>query len=154
VLGWALLMPAGDFKYDVTLLRVMVLMSAAARSVWLIEKRSDSTRQFVVGAMIVVLILSVLDMIFGGEYGRIAAVVSMPVLVAGDWTMLLPDDEQVFAFERTYKKDRVVTLANFSDGSAGYDAALVEGLEPLAESQGATVIGELRPLEAVVFGTR
>ena len=83
VLGWALLMPAGDFKYDITLLRVMVLMSAAARSVWLIEKRSDSTRQFVVGAMIVVLILSVLDMIFGGEYGRIAAVVSMPVLVAG-----------------------------------------------------------------------
>ena len=78
----------------------------------------------------------------------------MPVLVAGDWTMLLPDDEQVFAFERTYKGGRVVTLANFSDEPASYDASLVDGLELLAGSQGEAVAGELRPLEAVVFGTR
>ena len=78
----------------------------------------------------------------------------MPVLVAGEWKMLLPDDEQVFAFERTYKGGRVVTLANFSDKPASYDASIVDGLEPLAESQGETVAGELRPLEAVVFGAR
>ena len=83
VLGWALLMPAGDFAYDITLLRVMVLMATSARSVWLIEKRADTTRRFVVISMLVVIVLSVLDMVFGGEYGRIAALVSMPVLVAG-----------------------------------------------------------------------
>ena len=83
VLGWALLKPAGSFDYDITLLRVMVLMAAAARSVWLMEKRSDSTRGYVIGSMSVVVVLSVLDMAFGGEYDRIAAVVSWPVLVTG-----------------------------------------------------------------------
>ena len=83
VLGYALLMPAGDFKYDITLLRIMVVMAAAARSIWLIEKRADTTRPFVVGSMLVVVVLSVLDMVFGGEYDRIARVVSWPVLIAG-----------------------------------------------------------------------
>ena len=83
VLGWALLMPAGDFKYDITLLRIMVVMAAAARSVWLIEKRVDITRKFVVITMSVVIVLSVIDMIFGGEYERVAALVSWPVLIAG-----------------------------------------------------------------------
>ena len=83
VLGWALLMPAESFEYDITLIRVMVLMTAAARSVWLIEKRSDATRAFVVISMAVVIVLSVLDMVFGGEYERIASVVSWPVLIAG-----------------------------------------------------------------------
>lgn len=83
VLGYALLMPADDFKYDITLLRIMVLMAAAARSLWLIEKRASTTRRYVVVSMTVVVALSVADMIWGGEYGRIAAAVSMPVLVAG-----------------------------------------------------------------------
>ena len=83
VLGWALLMPAESFEYDITLIRVMVLMTAAARSVWLIEKRSDATRVFIVVSMLIVIVLSVLDMVFGGEYERIASVVSWPVLIAG-----------------------------------------------------------------------
>ena len=83
ILGYALMMPAGSFAYDITLLRIIVVMAAAARSVWLIERRSDSTRRYVVISMIAVIVISVLDMIFGGEYDRIAAVVTMPVLVAG-----------------------------------------------------------------------
>ena len=83
VLGWALMMPAGDFSYDITLLRILVVMTAAARSVWLIERRSESTRMFVVISMLVVIVLSVLDMVFGGEYDRIARIVSWPVLIAG-----------------------------------------------------------------------
>ena len=83
ILGYALMMPAGSFAYDITLLRIIVVMAAAARSVWLIERRSESTRRYVVISMIVVIVISVLDMIFGGEYERIAAVVTMPVLVMG-----------------------------------------------------------------------
>ncbi len=83
ILGYALLMPAGSFSYDITLLRIMAVMVAAARSVWLIETRSSSTRKFVVFSMTIVIILSVLDMAFGGEYERIAALVSWPVLIAG-----------------------------------------------------------------------
>jgi alpha-glucosidase len=78
----------------------------------------------------------------------------VPALVAGDWKLLLEDDEQIFAFERSLAGERVVTLANFSDKAASYDASLVDGLEPVAESKGAAVRGELRPLEAVVFAVR
>ena len=83
VLGWALLTPAGEFKYDITLLRILVVMTSAARSLWLIEKRASQTRPFVVVSMLVVVVLSVLDMVFGGEYDRIAAAVSWPVLILG-----------------------------------------------------------------------
>ena len=83
ILGYALLKPAGSFEYDITLLRILIVMTAAARSVWLIEKRSDATRPFVIVSMSAVVILSILDMAFGGEYDRIAAVVSWPVLIAG-----------------------------------------------------------------------
>ena len=83
VLGYALLKPAASFEYDVTLLRIMVTMAAAARSTWLIEKRSSQTRLYVVVSMCAVIVLSVLDMAFGGEYERIAEVVSWPVLIAG-----------------------------------------------------------------------
>ena len=83
VLGWALAMPSGEFKYDITLLRIIVTMAAAARSVWLIEQRADSTRKYVVISMCVVVVVSVLDMIFGGEYESIASVVSWPVVITG-----------------------------------------------------------------------
>ncbi len=69
------------------------------------------------------------------------------VLVAGDWNELMADDEQVFAFERRLGDARAVTLANFSDEPAMYDSALVEGLRSIAQ----TTLGELQPLESVVF---
>ena len=83
VLGYALLMPANDFKYDITLIRVLVVMAAASRSLWLIERRASTTRQYVVVSMLIVIALSLLDLFYGGEYARIAAVVSLPVLIAG-----------------------------------------------------------------------
>lgn len=83
ILGWALLMPAGDFKYDITLLRIMVAMAAAARSVWLIERRASTTRAFVIISMSIVIALSIFDLFFGGEYVRIANAVGLPLLIAG-----------------------------------------------------------------------
>ncbi|MBO4352588.1 MAG: hypothetical protein J5818_03745, partial [Eggerthellaceae bacterium] len=83
ILGYALLKPASSFEYDITLVRVLVVMAAAAGSVWLIEQRSSQTRKHVIASMCAVVALSVLDMAFGGEYDRIAAVVSWPVLIAG-----------------------------------------------------------------------
>lgn len=83
VLGYALLMPACEFSYDITLLRIMVAMAAAARSLWLIERRASTTRVFVIGSMSVVVALSVADMWLGGEYARIAEAVGLPFLITG-----------------------------------------------------------------------
>ena len=86
-------------------------------------------------------------------YRQLAALrQATPALLAGSWTELLADSEQVMAFERSYEGARVVTLANFSAEPASYDPALVAGLAPRAASQGEPVPGTLRPLEAVVWG--
>ena len=83
ILGYALAMPAGEFAYDITLLRILAVMAAAVCSLWLIERRANITRHCVVISMVVVLALTVVDMAFGGEYDRIAAVVTWPQLIAG-----------------------------------------------------------------------
>ena len=83
VLGYALVSKPADFTYDISMLRVMVVMATAACSLWLIERRSARTRQFVVISMSIVIILSILDVVFGGEFEKIAAVLSMPIVAAG-----------------------------------------------------------------------
>jgi len=64
----------------------------------------------------------------------------------------MADDEQVYAFRRQGEGSAAVVLANLSGEEATYDAALIEGMELLAGTCGATKCGALRPLEAVVFG--
>ena len=83
VLAWALLMPPGEFIYDITLVRVVLVMAAAARSVWLIEKRASTARPFIIVTMAIVIVISVLDIFIGGEYGRIIEAVGLPITVAG-----------------------------------------------------------------------
>ena len=86
-------------------------------------------------------------------YRKLAALrAERPVFTVGDWTALLVDDEQIMAFERTLDDSRAVTLVNFSDEPAVYDASLVEGLGQLACSQGTSTAGVLRPFEAVIWG--
>ena len=83
VLGYAVVSKPADFTYDISMLRVIVVMATAAGSIWLIEKRADSTRPFVIASMSVVIVLSALDTMFGGEFEKIAAVLSLPVVIAG-----------------------------------------------------------------------
>ena len=83
VLGYGLISNPADFVYDISMLRVGVVLIAAARSLWLIERRASTTRRFVVISMSIVIVLSVLDVVFGGEFEKIAAVLSLPVVGAG-----------------------------------------------------------------------
>ena len=83
VLGYAVVSKPADFTYDISMLRVLVVMAAAARSLWLIEQRADSTRRFVIASMSVVIVLSALDVLFGGEFEKIAEVLSLPLVIAG-----------------------------------------------------------------------
>ena len=84
VIGYGLIMAADDFKYDITLVRVLVVMAVAGVSLWLIELRSRYTRPFVVVSMGVVIALSVVDIFIGGDYPAIIARLSpTPVLLGG-----------------------------------------------------------------------
>ena len=51
VLGYGLVSKPADFTYDISMLRVIAVMIAAARSIWLIEKRANTTRMFVIVSM-------------------------------------------------------------------------------------------------------
>ena len=88
-------------------------------------------------------------------YRRLAELrLSRDELLAGSYEELMADSEQVYAYRRAGETSTAVMLANLSDEAATYDAALVDGLELLAGTHGATEVGTLRPLEAVVFGTK
>jgi glycosidase len=43
----------------------------------------------------------------------------LPVVVHGDYRLLLPDDEQVFAYVRTLDGTKLTVLANLSGAAAG-----------------------------------
>ena len=75
-------------------------------------------------------------------------------LLAGSYEELMADSEQVYAYRRAGETSTAVMLANLSGEVAAYDASLVDGLELLAGTHGATEVGTLRQLEAVVFGTK
>ncbi len=83
VLGYAVVSKPADFTYDISMLRVLVVMAVAARSIWLIEKRANTTRRFIVISMAIVIVLSALDVVFGGEFEKISEVLSLPVVIAG-----------------------------------------------------------------------
>ena len=74
-----------------------------------------------------------------------------PVLVNGDFTLLFPEDEQIFAYVRQGGDGRATVLINMSAERAVYDRSCVENSEPVISSYGRTVKGVLEPLEAVIF---
>jgi oligo-1,6-glucosidase len=91
-----------------------------------------------------------------------------PAVAYGDFAMLLPDDEHVYAFKRSLPEAELLVLANFSgtvrtaeldDGTWAQDddqatAELVLGNYP-PDAGGAPVTGpqrfDLRPWEVKVF---
>ena len=85
------------------------------------------------------------------------------VLLVGDYEELMADNRQIYAFKRS-KGDEgadtgadsgdpsvAVTLANFTNDEASFDASLVEGMRLLISTHGEATPGVLRPLEAVVY---
>jgi oligo-1,6-glucosidase len=76
-----------------------------------------------------------------------------PVVVHGDYRLLLPDDEQVFAYVRTLDGTALLVVANFSGEHAkldlGPDAGLLDG-ELVLSTHGAPAPDALRPWESLV----
>jgi len=73
-----------------------------------------------------------------------------PVVAHGDFTMLLEDDERVYAFTREHDGTELLVAANFSGETAGYDIPGWDGAELLLGN--CAVVGtELQPWEARVY---
>ena len=53
------------------------------------------------------------------------------ILLQGRYEELLADDESIYAFKRTLGDKAVLVLVNFTNETASYDAALVQGASVL-----------------------
>jgi oligo-1,6-glucosidase len=79
------------------------------------------------------------------------------VLVYGEYELLCPDDEQLFAYTRTLEDERVLVVLNWSGEPATFEPAALEaaGFEVLVGNYGESAAdptdAELRPYEAVVY---
>ena len=74
------------------------------------------------------------------------------MFVEGDFTLLCPEDEQVFAYLRRGAGQELLAAVNLSGRSAPF--ALPEafaGCAPLLATQGAPQPGVLRPWEAQLY---
>ena len=58
-----------------------------------------------------------------------------------------------FALACAFADAEMVVLLNFTDKTVTYDASAVDGLVPLLSSCGAAETGQLRTLEAVIYGS-
>ena len=92
------------------------------------------------------------DSVFYTYQKLIALRKAHPVFVEGDFTLLCPEDEQVFAYLRRGVGQEMLAAVNLSGRSAPF--ALPEafaGCEPLLATQGAPQAGVLRPWEAQLY---
>ena len=73
------------------------------------------------------------------------------VFVEGDFTLLCPEDEQVFAYLRRGAGQEMLVAVNLSGRSAPFALPeAFEGRAPLLATQGAPLAGTLRPWEALI----
>ena len=73
------------------------------------------------------------------------------VFVEGDFTLLCPEDEQVFAYLRRGAGQEMLVAVNLSGRSAPFALPeAFEGRAPLLATQGAPLAGALRPWEALI----
>jgi oligo-1,6-glucosidase len=77
-----------------------------------------------------------------------------PAVVHGDFTMLLADHEQVYAFTRAFEGTELLVLGNFSGETVPVDVAGWEGAELVLGNVAEPVWGELAPWEARIHRRR
>ena len=53
----------------------------------------------------------------------------LPVVVYGDYQLLLPEDPQIFAYTRSLEEQKLLVICNFSESDAGFDIPADIGVE-------------------------
>ena len=76
------------------------------------------------------------DSVFHHYRRLIALRKELPVIATGDFTMLLDDDERVYAFTRSLDGDELLVLGNFTGDALDVDLQGWEDAEPLIGEAG------------------
>src|SRR5699024_8291416 len=79
-----------------------------------------------------------------------------PIIVYGDYTLLLPDDDNIYAYLRSYQGEKLLVITNFSEASVPFtmpaDFQMKErliGNYPIETEEATTFT--LKPYEARVY---
>ena len=92
------------------------------------------------------------DSVFATYRALIALRKSHPVVVEGDFTLLCPDDKQVFAYLRRGAGQLLLVAVNLSGETAEFALPVAfAGTRPLLATQGAPRPGVLRPWEGLIY---
>ena len=92
------------------------------------------------------------DSVFYTYQKLIALRKAYPVFVEGDFTLLCPQDGQVFAYLRRGAGQELLAAVNLSGRPADFALpADFAGASPLLATQGAPAPGVLRPWEALLY---
>ena len=75
------------------------------------------------------------DSIFSHYRALIALRHNEPAVAYGDFTMLLPDHDTIYAFTRAHESTRLLVLANFSSEPAGFSNLSGMGLEEWKDAE-------------------
>jgi oligo-1,6-glucosidase len=76
---------------------------------------------------------------------------TVPAVAHGDFTMLLPEDERVYAFTRAHQGVELLVLCNVSAAAAAVDVPGWDAAELLLGTHGTGGTGELAPWESRVL---
>src|SRR5699024_1036632 len=44
-----------------------------------------------------------------------------PIIVYGDYQLLLPEDDKIYAYMRTYKNEKLLVITNFSEENTAFN---------------------------------
>lgn len=76
-----------------------------------------------------------------------------PIIVYGHYRLLLPDDDRVYAYERSLNGEKLLVVCSFSREAIPFPLPVPEGAELLLGNyEGES--GDLRPFEARVYRYR
>lgn len=73
------------------------------------------------------------------------------ILLNGDYEELLKDDENIFAFSRTFENKKIYTLVNFTLEKISFDAEFLKSAKKIFGNYETDEKGILQPLEAIVY---
>jgi oligo-1,6-glucosidase len=94
------------------------------------------------------------DSVFAHYQALITLRHDLPVIAEGDFEMLVPDDETVYAFTRSLDGETLLVLANFSAAEQTFDLAEPDAQVVMSNyGDRASPVGALHPWEATIYRT-
>ena len=79
----------------------------------------------------------------------------LPIITEGDYTLLLQNDPNIYAYKRSYASEHLIVLCNFSNKTVTYEIPeLAANPTIVISNYPDAAVGSMRPYEAVVYNVK